>query len=63
MYWDVSGEENEVVVLLRSYTGAQVRYYISRNSGDTYVTEFVPGVTSEEERTEESFNVYDYMIR
>ena len=61
VYWDISsGDEQEIVVLFRSYTGAQIRYHIDRHSGDTYVTEFVPGVTAEEERTEESFNVRDY---
>lgn len=61
VYWDISSsDENEIVVLFRSYTGAQNRYYIDRNTGDTYVTEFVPGITSEEARTDESFNVRDY---
>ena len=61
IYWDISsGDEKEVVVLYRSYTGAEIRYYIDRSSGDTYVTEFVSGITEEEERTEENFNVKDY---
>ena len=49
----------QIVVLFRSYTGALVRYYIERAMGYTYVTEFVPGVTPEEQRTEESFNIWD----
>ena len=62
VYWDViSDDENEIVVLYRSYTGAQIRYYIDPASGDTYVTEFVPGISSEEERTDEGFNVKDYL--
>ncbi len=62
VYWEVvSGGENEIVVLFRSYTGAEVRYYIDPASGDTYVTEFVSGITPEEERTDESFNVKDYL--
>ena len=62
VYWDVSSrDEHEIVVLFRSYTGAQIRYYIDPASGDTYVTEFVPGITPEEERTEEVFNVRDYL--
>ena len=61
VYWEISSsDEHEIVVLFRSYTGAQNRYYIDRNTGDTYVTEFVPGVFTEEERTDESFNVRDY---
>ncbi len=61
VYWEIeSGDEQQVVVLFRSYTGALVRYYIDRTTGDTYVTEFVPGVTGEEQRTEESFNAWQY---
>ena len=62
VYWDVSScDEKEVVVLFRSYTGAQIRYYIDRITGETYVTEFVLGITPEEMRTEERFNVRDYL--
>lgn len=61
-YWEVvSSSETEIVVLFRSYTGAQVRYYVDPTTGETYVTEFVPGITEEEERTDESFNVKDFM--
>ena len=61
VYWDISSsDEREVVVLFRSYTGAQIRYHIDRASGDVSVTEFVPGISSEEEQTDESFNVRDY---
>ena len=60
--WEVlSSDEHRVVVLFSSYTGAQIRYYIDRITGETYVTEFMPGVSSEEERTEESFNVRGYL--
>lgn len=59
-YWEIeSSDEQQVVILFRSYTGALVRYYIDRATGDTYVTEFVPGITAEEQRTEESFNLWD----
>jgi len=62
-YWEISSsDENEIVVLFRSYTGAQVRYYIDPVSGDTYVTESVPGITSGEVRTDESLNVWDYLF-
>ena len=62
LYFEVvSSDENEIVVLYRSYTAAQVRYYIDPVSGDTRVTEFVPGITEEEEETGETFNVRDYM--
>ena len=62
IYWDIaSSGEQEVVVLFRSYTSAQERFYIDRSSGETYVTEFVPGITENEERTDESFNVRDHL--
>lgn len=62
VYWDISSSDAlETVVLFRSYTGAQIRYHIDRLTGDTYVTEFVPGVFTEEMRTDESFNAWDYL--
>ena len=64
VYWEVSSsDEKEIVVLFRSYTGAQNRYYIDRLSGQTYVTEFVPGITDEEQRTDESFTIRDYSVQ
>ena len=61
-YWELaSSDAREVVVLFRSYTGALVRYYIDRSTGSTSVTEFVPGITPEEQRTGESLNVWDYL--
>ena len=62
VYWELaSSDEQQIVVLFRSYTGAEVRYYIDRATGDTYVTEFMPGITPEEERTEETLNVWDWL--
>ena len=61
VYWEVvSGDDTEIVVQFRSYTGAKTNYHIDPVSGETYVTEFVPGVTAEEQRTDESFNVWNY---
>ena len=61
-YWNIaSSDEHEIVVLFRSYTGAQNRYHIDRVTGDVYVTEFVPGITDGEEPTDESFNARDYL--
>ena len=61
VYWDIaSSSDQEIVVLFRSYTGAQKRFYIDRASGETSVTEFVPGIIDEEQQTDESFNVKDY---
>jgi len=62
VYWEIeSSDDKEIVVLYRSYTGALIRYHIDATSGDVYVTEFVPGITEEEEKTSESFNVNDYI--
>lgn len=61
-YWEVtSSDENEVVVVFRSYTGALTYYYIDRNTGDTHVTELVPGIFDEEQPTDETLNVRDYL--
>ena len=60
--WEAaSSDEKEVVVLFRSYTGAESRYYIDRATGDAYVTEYVPGITPVEERTNETLNVRNYL--
>lgn len=62
VYWAVSSsDEHEIVVLFRSYTGAQIRYHIDRVTGETYVTESVPEISPEEVRTEESLNVWEYL--
>ena len=62
VYWDIqSSDAQQIVVLFRSYTGALCRYYIDRATGETYETEFVPGITAEETRTEESFNLWSYL--
>ena len=62
VYWEIVLSDNtEIVVLFRSYTGAQVRYYIDRATGKTSITEFVPGIMDEEESTGESIDVRDYI--
>lgn len=62
IYWEIaSSDADQVVILYRSYTNALIRYYVNPVSGETYITEFVPGITPEEERTDESFNVRDYL--
>ena len=59
--WTIeSADEAQIVVLFRSYTGAQVRYHIDRITGQTWVSEFVPGITAQEARTEETLNAWDY---
>ena len=45
LYWEASTNENgEIVALYRAYTGALIRYYVNPETGDTYVTEQVPGI-------------------
>ncbi len=62
IYWDAGiNEAGEIVVLYRSYTGAETRYYIDPDTGDAYATELVPGIIDEEQRTDETFNVRDYL--
>ena len=62
VYWEVSSsDESRIVVLFRSYTGAQIRYYIDPVSGAAAVTEFVSGVTETEMLTGETLNVWDYV--
>ena len=61
-YWDVStNEDGKIVVLYRSYTAAQTFYYVDPVSGETYITELVPGIIDEEQATGETFNVRDYL--
>ncbi len=62
VYWEIISRKNEeIVVLFRSYTGMQIRYYVDPATGETYVTELVPGISSEEQQTDESFNVKNYL--
>lgn len=62
VYWDISSsDEKEIVVVFRSHTGALNRYYIDPVSGAGYVTEQVPGIIDEEQRTGEVLNVWDYI--
>ena len=63
VYWDVSSStDHEIVVVFRSYTGAQVRYHIDPVSGETQAAEFVPGITAEEQPTGERLNAWDYLF-
>ena len=62
IYFEVeSSNEEQIVVLFRSYTGALTRYYIDRSTGDTYVTGYMPGITEKEEKTGEEFNIKQYL--
>ena len=52
----------EYTIQHRQRDRALIRYYIDPVSGESYATEFVPGITSEEQRTEESFNARDFLF-
>ena len=63
IYWEVEhSDEEQIVVLYRSYTAAEVRFYIDRVSGETYITEFVQGITEEEQKTGETLNIKGYIF-
>ncbi len=63
VYWELASDADaEITVLFRSYTGALIRYHIDPASGETYVTESVPGITPDEQRTDESLNMRDYLL-
>ena len=62
IFWEIeSSSDDQIAVLYRSYTGAEIRYYINSVSGDTDVTEFVKGITDGEQKTDETFNAWDYV--
>ncbi|MBR5094307.1 MAG: hypothetical protein IK095_04360 [Oscillospiraceae bacterium] len=61
VYWEIEAAgEQEITILFRAYTGAQIRYHIDPISGETSVTELVPGVHDEEQPTDERRNIWDY---
>ena len=61
-HWQIiSSTDSQVVVLFVSYTGSENRYYIDRATGDTHVTELVPGIIDEEQDTGERFNAKDFL--
>ena len=63
VYWEVtSSDDSEVVILFRSYTGAQIRFYIDRFSGmTTKITEVVPGIADDETETNEVFRASEHL--
>ena len=62
IYWEASTtEDGEICVLYRAYTGALIRYYVNPETGETYVTEQVPGIIDDEQKTDETLNVKDYI--
>jgi len=60
--WEiVSSDDSQVVVLFRAYTGAEIRYYVDRVTGDTYVTEFVSGIMDEEQMSDVTLNAREHI--
>ncbi len=61
-HWYIeSSNDNEIVVLFIAYTGAEIRYYVNRSTGETHVTEFVEGIHDEEQPSDVHFNVRDHI--
>lgn len=61
-HWIVeSSDDNQVVVLFIAYTGAEIRYYVDRVTGDTYVTEFVSGIMDEEQMSDVTLNAREHI--
>ena len=56
-----TSDEEQIVVLFQSYTGAYERYYIDRATGETYITEFAPMIMTEEALKDETINVWNYI--
>ena len=62
VYFEVTtNDDGEIVVLYRSYTAAETRYYIDPETGNANITELVPGIFDEETASNEKLNIRDYM--
>ena len=62
IYWDIASEDdNQIVVIFRSYTGSINRYYIDKTTGEAYETVQVPGIIDDEEKTGERLNIKYYI--
>ena len=62
IYFEVTtNDDGEIVVLYRSYTAAETRYYIDPETGNANITELVPGIFDEETASNEKLNIRDYM--
>ena len=59
--WGIASSDDEkIMIMFKSYTGALFRYHIDRVSGKTYVTNYVVE-TNSYVRTKESFNVRNFI--
>ena len=59
--WGVaSSGKDEIMIMFKSHTGALLRYYVNRNTGKTYVTQYSVQ-TNSYYRTKETLNVREYI--
>ena len=59
--WGIASSDDEkIMIMFKSYTGALFRYHIDRFSGKTYVTNYVVS-TNSYVRTKENFNIRNYL--
>ena len=61
VYWEIAGsDDQEIVVLFRSYTGAQIRCHVERATGNASA-ELVPGSAPAEAQIGERFSAWAYV--
>ena len=61
VYWEIAGsDDQEIVVLFRSYTGAQIRCHIERATGNASA-ELVPGSAPADAQIGERFSAWAYV--
>lgn len=59
--WGIaSSSKDEIMIMFKSHTGVLLRYYVNRNSGKTYVTQYSIQ-TNSYYRTKETLNVREYI--
>lgn len=62
-WWIKDESDTECHVIVRSYTGAYINYYVDKNTGMTRITEYMPMIMEEgqEEDTGITFNIRDWI--
>lgn len=62
VYFEVeSYSDDEIVVLFTANTGEEVRFYVDPVSGDANITAFIPGVSTQEEPSDEIIHLKKYL--
>ena len=62
VYFEVeSYSDDEIVVLFTANTGEEVRFYVDPVSGDANITAFIPGVSTQEEPSDEIIHLKNYL--